>query len=70
MVQCSEEYGCVCPSLNFGISHEFCGTLAGLKADPFFIHLFYYFATHNELLWRGNLREAELMRNRDFPHTC
>jgi len=28
--------------------------------------LFYYFAT----LWRGNLREAELMMNRDFPHVC
>ena len=35
MVQCSEEYGSVCPLLNFGISYEFCGTLAGLKADPF-----------------------------------
>ena len=39
MVQCSEEYGSMCPLLNFGITYEFCGTLAGLKADPFFIHL-------------------------------
>ena len=29
--------------------------------------LFYNFATQMKLLWRGNLREAELMRNRDFP---
>ena len=39
MVKCSEEYGRVCPLLNFGIIYKFRGTLAGLKADPFFIHL-------------------------------
>ena len=40
MVQCSGVYSCICPSLNFSISHEFsCRTLAVLKADPFFIHL-------------------------------
>ena len=32
-----------------------------------FYFLFYNFATQMKLLWRGNLREAELMRNRDFP---
>ena len=33
----------------------------------FLFILFYYFATQNKLLWRGNLWEAKLMRNRDFP---
>ena len=31
------------------------------KYRLFIYFLFYYFATHNELLWRGSLREAELM---------
>ena len=37
-----------------------------MKQQNFFF-LFYNFATQMKLLWRGNLREAELMRNRDFP---
>ena len=37
-----------------------------MKRQNFFF-LFYNFATQMKLLWRGNLREAELMRNRDFP---
>ena len=37
-----------------------------MKQQNFFF-LFYNSATQMKLLWRGNLREAELMRNRDFP---
>ena len=36
-------------------------------AEFYFLILFYYFATQNKSLWRENLRETELMRNRDFP---
>ena len=43
-------------------SHKM-GLLALIFILFYFIFILYYFAT----LWRGNLREAELMRNRDFP---